>query len=129
MKYTNTDAATPSSFAPPTPSPADPRHWTPPLSFSGVGSPSRDAIGPEPRHLARDRRVVRGEMLREDAAGCRETLYPPPPPPKKKPSFILRPCVCDLGTEASGKRMGEERAVTLVLMNKPYLWQRMGRLV
>lgn len=81
MKYTNTDAATPSSFAPPTPSPADPRHWTPPLSFSGVGSPSRDAIGPEPRHLARDRRVVRGEMLREDAAGCRETLYPPP---KKK---------------------------------------------
>lgn len=53
----------------------------------------------------------------------------PPPPPEKKPSFILRPCVCDLGTEASGKRMGEERAVTLVLMNKPYLWQRMGRLV
>lgn len=33
------------------PHPTDPRHWTPPLSFSGVGSPSRDTIGPESRHF------------------------------------------------------------------------------
>lgn len=35
----------------PPPNPADPRHWTPPLSFSGVGNPNNDGIGPESRHL------------------------------------------------------------------------------
>lgn len=69
----------------PRPHPADPRHWTPPLSFSGVDRRSGVAIGPEPRHLMRtDGSCASRDGARREMLQAAETLKRPPPHPLQK---------------------------------------------